>query len=457
MLAWGRPREACSETSSVPGPRVFEDEGLPVSPFQQAWKSLAEHLNLAEQLRLQRVVNVDASTLKRVTHLEPRLLMKFDSRAQRPAALAEASIFPVRNGLYSIVACDAYHDLEYPGPPIYHNAARSARQLITLPWGSLPSSESQVLDMALASGMLGDFLQETGLALTIRGRLRCPAFSFCCQTLDGSPLELSVDGVQTEVDAGLEGQGIHLIEAKLGGRTDFHVRQLYYPLRMWSLRAGSKPVTALFCCYSDRLFHFWQYVFEPLDDYHGIRLLKSASYSLENEERPPSLAEALASTRLGTAPVPFPQADNLGRLIDLVEAVASGLATQDDLSLRYDFTIRQAAYYANAARFLGLLSQKTGALQLSPQGVQFAGSGRTARHAQLIKSLAQLPVFRPALEILQSSGRPPSNHRLAELIRESTELKGSTVLRRAGTVAAWLRWVDQTLSPPPPQQQLLEL
>lgn len=422
--------------------------------MQQAWATLAEHLELDERLKSEGKVEVDAPTLKRITGWEPRLLMKFDARSQRPEALRHAGIFPLRNGVYTIVAADVYGDLEQPERRIHFSGDKRARGLVTLPWDSVPSSESQALDMALASGMLRHFLGEDELALTIRGRLRCPAFEFQCRTHGGSLLNLQVDGVQTEVDAGLEGDSIHLVEAKLGWRSDFHVRQLYYPLRMWSLRSPGKPVTAVFCCYSDRLFHLWRYAFEPLEHYHGLQLVKSATYTFEPEEKP-DLARALATTQCGVLPLfPFPQADSLTRVIDLLEASSSGQASPASLVERFGFTARQADYYTNAARFLGFLEPAEH--NLSSEGAKFVAANRATRHMLLLHKLAELPIFRPSLETLERTGKLPKSGQLMELIAEYTTLSGATVARRAKTAEAWLNYVTGILGEKtrPEQQQL---
>ena len=331
------------------------------SSSAEAWEALVKHLELGSRLGEQALVEVEATTIKQVTGWEPRLLMKMDTRAQRPPALARlnASVLPVRNGRYAIVACDGYHDMEAPPGCTSFHLSEAARSLETLPWDTIPSSESQVLDMALASGMLQDFLQESHLTLTIRGRLRSPAFSFQCHSKGRGNIEIGVEGVQIEVDAGLEGEGVHLVEAKLGRRSDFHLRQLYYPYRMWSSRLRSKTVDAVFCAYHDRQFYFWKYTFSPPEHYHGVRLLASAVYSLDPEISPPAwrpiARDALQSTSLLKPTVPFPQADRLERVIDLIDALSQGILSLVD---RYGFSDRQADYYLNAARYLGFVDGK---------------------------------------------------------------------------------------------------
>ena len=404
----------------------------------QAWDVLARHLELSARLPEERQLEVEASTIKRVTGWEPRLLMKMDSRSQRPPVLSrlQAMVLPVRNGRYAIVASDGYHDVEEPPACRSFHLSEGARGLRTLPWDTIPTSESQALDMALASGMLHDFLRESQLTLTIRGRLRSPAFSFQCRGARG-PIDLSAEGVQIEVDAGLEGESIHLVEAKLGKRSDFHLRQLYYPFRMWSLRVQDKPVYAVFCAYHDRQFSFWKYTFGPPENYHGVQLLESAVYSLDPEVSPPAwrpiVRDGLQSSPTTPPEVPFPQADSLERVIDLVEAAAQ------NETLLYGFSDRQAGYYLNAARYLGLVEPQGN--HLTAAGRTFLESQRHARHILILQAMVARPVWREALRSMEQSGELPASGAIQEWISLHTRLGEATLRRRAQTVLSWLRWV----------------
>lgn len=414
----------------------------------EAWEVLADHLRLVERFAGEEMVEVDATAVKAITGWEPRLLMKMDSRVQRPPALARVggTVLPVRNGRYAIVATDGYHELEEPPACSAFHLSETARGIRTLPWDTIPSSESQMLDMALASGMMQHYLAETHLALTIRGRLRSPAFTFQCAGRSQRAVELHVDGVQIEVDAGLEGERIHLVEAKLGKRSDFHVRQLYYPYRMWSQRSGGKSVEAVFCAYHDRQFYFWTYAFVPEDHYHGLQLTRSAVYTLDPEIVAPSWRSVVQRSLQRSAEepqkIPFPQADSLERVIDLMDALAQGLADTASLIERYDFTERQADYYLNAARYLGFV--QPGRRELTPDGARFVAAKRNARHVMLLEAMLQRPVFRQVLAYTAETDSLPDAQQVQSWLGVSTTLSGSTLGRRARTVLSWARWAIAT-------------
>ncbi|MBT4157024.1 MAG: hypothetical protein HOE57_06120, partial [Euryarchaeota archaeon] len=118
--------------------------------------------------------------------------------------------------------------------------------------------------------MLEDFVGEGRLYLTIRGRKYTPEFSF---SVDG--VQITQKSVQTEVDAGYEGEGVVvLVEGKNTKVKDTIIRQLYYPYRKWAKETG-KRVIPMFFEKNDDEYMFWMYEFTDPDDYNSIRLVRS--------------------------------------------------------------------------------------------------------------------------------------------------------------------------------------
>lgn len=408
-------------------------------PTSEAWERLFSELNLEERLSAG-PVRITADEIKALSGREPRLMTKFDTRESRPAKLARYTLLPVTNGSYALLRGDGYADVPETLRVKFWTPSDQRRALLTLPWQSGPSSESQALDMAMATGLLQDFLSDPGARLTIRGRLRAPRFDFQFES-DGEPRTLTVDGVQVEVDSGLEGHAIHLVEAKLGARTNFHIRQLYYPMRMWSALVPEKPVTTVFLSWSNRCFSLRSFGFVPLERYHGVRLLSAVDYFLEEPGKPPQLADALSAARVELVEAaPFPQADDMRRVIDVVDAVASASCTRAEIAARYEFDERQADYYANAARFLGLLTRAEQGFELTEIGRDFVAGNITTRTFIVLRQLASRPVFRHLLERIEADRALPDVAEVAEMITAATGLTGATPLRRASTVLAWARW-----------------
>lgn len=74
-----------------------------------------------------------------------------------------------------------------------------------------------------------------------------------------------------------------ILEAKNVVHPDFHIRQLYYPYRLWASKVV-KPIRLVFSIYSNQIYRLFEYVFEDKDNYSSIRLVKSKNYSLQDTD-----------------------------------------------------------------------------------------------------------------------------------------------------------------------------
>ena len=98
----------------------------------------------------------------------------------------------------------------------------------------------QHLDFAYASSLIRTFMQDESLVLSIRGRKYTPEFDFSTKFYRN----IKVKSVQTEVDNGFEGrEKIVLVEAKNSLTQNVIIRQLYYPLRQWSVHTQKEVIT----------------------------------------------------------------------------------------------------------------------------------------------------------------------------------------------------------------------
>lgn len=120
-------------------------------------------------------------------------------------------------------------------------------------------------------------MEDTSLVLTIRGRKYTPEFNFSV-----GKQNISVQSVQTEVDAGYEGKKqIVLIEAKSPGIKNTIIRQLYYPFRQWQNCTNKKIVTLFFeRDQKENSYSIWQFQFKNVKDYSSIELVKSGKYRI---------------------------------------------------------------------------------------------------------------------------------------------------------------------------------
>jgi hypothetical protein len=205
----------------------------------------------------------------RTSEKEVRILCKQDTREDRPEIFVENGLFllPIRNGKYAIIKGEGYFDI----PPIADTIGTYRTKLdFQLDTASVGNSEMQHLDFAYATSLLRTFLQDDSLVLTIRGRKYTTKFSFRVSTH-----EITVESVQTEVDAGYEGrEQVVLVEAKNAITTNVITRQLFYPFRQWQPHT-QKPVKTLFFEKRGKFYSLWQFVFDDPENYNSIRLERS--------------------------------------------------------------------------------------------------------------------------------------------------------------------------------------
>lgn len=210
---------------------------------------------------------------------EVRILCKQDTRESRPLVFQQNELFilPVKNGEYVIVKGEGYVDLPVINQTTQIYASKLGFSPVT---STVGNSEMQYLDFAYAASLIRTFMDDDSLVLTIRGRKYTPKFSF----LVGEQA-ITVESVQTEVDAGYEGQNqVVLVEAKSGQAANTIIRQLYYPFRQWTehLKENNifKPVYTIFFEKTDNEYQLWQFRFSQEDDYNSIEFVRSNKFQI---------------------------------------------------------------------------------------------------------------------------------------------------------------------------------
>lgn len=210
----------------------------------------------------------------RPSEKEARILCKQDTRESRPRVFRENGLFilPIRNKLYAILKGEGYVDV----PPIQSNLREYHSDFpFELETSQVGNSEMQHLDRAYALSLVRHFADDPSLVLTIRGRKYTPQFSFVA-----GEFEISAEKVQTEVDAGYEGENqVVLVEAKSGSASNTIIRQLYYPFRQWQQHTSKELTTLFFQRYRNE-YRLWHFAFDDPHDYNSIRLLNSARYRI---------------------------------------------------------------------------------------------------------------------------------------------------------------------------------
>jgi len=206
---------------------------------------------------------------------EVRILCKQDTRECRPQVFQDRGLFllPIRNGEYVITEGEGYVDI----PPVTEEIGNYNSNLdFRLDTSQVGNSEMQHIDFAYASSLIRTFLDDNSLVLTIRGRKYTPQFTF-----NVGNHRITVNSVQTEVDAGYEGRNqVVLIEVKGSGTANTIIRQLFYPFRQWQAHTA-KQVIPLFFENAGNEYHIWQFEFTNPQDYNSIRLVRSGRFFID--------------------------------------------------------------------------------------------------------------------------------------------------------------------------------
>jgi len=238
---------------------------------------IAEHDFNKEPFKLSATdIKKSCQKFKNTAEKEVRILCKQDTRESRPDVFKKYDLFllPVKNGFYNIIKGDGYLDIpEIKDETIIYDSKLNFH----LDSSEIGNSEMQHLDFAYASSLIRTFMDDPTLVLTIRGRKYTPKFNFMV-----GKQNIDVESVQTEVDAGYEGEKqIVLIEAKGPGPSNTIIRQLYYPFRQWQSCTRKKVLTLFFeRDQKENTYSIWQFKFEDVNDYNSVKLVKSGKYRI---------------------------------------------------------------------------------------------------------------------------------------------------------------------------------
>lgn len=370
--------------------------------------------------------------------VEPRLLASMDSGDKVPAVLRDRGVFvlPLSRSRYALVRGRGYHELEDPGEPQPY-PARLPVSLTTLAYGR---GENRFLLHAYHTGLLSHFAGTPSLYQTVSGKMGTGTFAF---RVDGSP-ELKVHRAGMELDAGFESsESILLFEGKATPRSDFLVRQLYYPYRTFREWTPHKAVRSFFFVAEPETttYSLWEYEWTDEADYESIRCRRTGRFRLEEEAAPGDwLANVVPDPTIDLVP----QADDLEKVVELPLLIQSGIATANDWASHYRITPRQGSYYREAAEALGLVRLDEDRFVLTEEGKQYVALPADRREVFVAERLLKNPLLNEIFAIVrQKATEGVGDSEIAKLIERRSHLRGSTPLRRAKSVRSYLRWLGQ--------------
>ncbi len=415
------------------------------------WENIFDKYNILENIKRNGQYKISAKTINEFR--EARLMTKFDNASQLPKIFTDnkLSILPITRGNYIIAPMKTFHDF----PKIEQSSEISylefPEHIQSLSPDSI-TSEALALNAAYLSGILKDFIGDEQISPTINGRMSSSIFDFnITNSLSNEIIQINVNNAQIEIDAGYEGADyLSIIEAKNHLADDFVIRQLYYPLRLWTNNI-KKPVKTIFMVYTNNIFYLYEYKFEDIQNYNSLKLNRFQRYSFEKLEiNLENIEHILQNVKvIQEAPIPFPQADSFERVINLCELLQKGDLTKNDITIKYGFDKRQTDYYINAGKYLDLIKEQNGLVYLSSVGKNIMNKSPTRRQLGFAHQILQHAIFNYILKTQLKTGSLFSKSEIISTMKKYQlfNVKGeSTYTRRASTVSSWINWITSLIT-----------
>lgn len=381
------------------------------------------------------VTHITSRQIKEIAKEEPRLMAKIDRYSSLPQIFKDNNLFllPTSRKDYAIVKGEGYHTLE----PIetkmeIHQTSKP------FPQSAMGiESESVFLDYANSCGLLEKVCERENLVSSFRGRTTTPKFNFkikeCSKSID-------VDRAQIEVDASYEtSDEIIIFEAKIGRLDSFNIRQLYYPFRTFY---GRKKIRNFFfgLIPEERIYMFWEYVFDPYYEFNSIRLIKSAKYKIKLTKK--VSIKNYQNIKPDEQKLKIPQADDVNKIMQFPLRVFEGYNTAEKMIEAFGFVKRQSSYYRQATELLGLVKSDSKKYILTQKGEEFLKLSSERKSNYLCKLLLEFPIINEIfLQISVNKNKIVTRNEVVQLLEKKSFISGSTSKRRTQTIISWFKWI----------------
>lgn len=416
-----------------------------------AWLKLFDRYNILSHINREGFYEISASDIRE--YREPRLMCKFDHENNLPKIFKEnnLSILPLSRSKYMIGQFDIFEKVQYhKKKPI---TVSIPKHIETIDTTNL-YSESAALHCAYVSGMIHHLLEDdlaiTGeLFPTVSGRMGSGDFSFQVRSPQGMYKEISVNGSQIEIDGGYESlRHFAIIEAKKESVTDFNVRQLFYPYRVWQKKI-QKEVKPIFFTFSNDIFSFFIYRFNNENVFNSIELIDQVNFIVSHDKiTAQDLKDVHTKTIILPEPeVPFPQADSFHRVIDLLGLLYNDSLYKDFITENYNFDERQTNYYTDVGIYLGLIQKNKDAnrriyFSLTKQGKKIMSLPYSQKYLSIASKILEHEIFHKVFG--EFYRREIERERVVQIMQECGVYNVnsySTLNRRASTVISYVKWI----------------
>ena len=139
----------------------------------------------------------------------------------------------------------------------------------------------------------------------------------------------------------------------------------------------------------------------------------------------------------------IPQADRIEKVIQTVEAVNEGAATENQIAEAIGFTDRQARYYRHAAESLAFIINKSNHATVTDSGKELANSNIELRKLLITKAIFQNALFKEIIKFFEKNKDGLTEEQVKDfLLTISDNEAHSTIPRRVKTIVSWLEYIE---------------
>lgn len=430
---------------------------------EKAWEILLEKYDIVRKIKKEGIFHIEASQIKEFK--EPRLMSKWDSFEQLPSILKKHGINILSNSRRSYVLSDFLLYKEIPALE-EHVMKMTTMQLPEYKSINVDTitSEANAINVLILSNILDDFLETDNNVSTFSGRMGTGTFSFMVDTFRGKKQQITVSNAQCEIDGGFENsESIVIMEAKNVVHSDFHVRQLYYPYRLWKTKVDC-PIRLVLSIYSNKIYRLFEYEFIDIHNYSSIKLVRNKNYSLQNTK---ITLDELLNVRKNTivkyddnqtdkSIAPFIQADSFERVISLLEHLFEHPMNDEEIAKLMQFgcnlndgkpQYRQSQYYYNAGKYLGLFDKTSDDKKevrtiLTKLGREIYKMKYKERQLKLVSLILEHQIFSEFFDIVvKNVGEFPDKEVIQVRMRKLNVCNEPQIVRRSTSVKGWLKWM----------------
>lgn len=151
-----------------------------------------------------------------------------------------------------------------------------------------------------------------------------------------------------------------------------------------------------------------------------------------------------STTLINEPRIPFPQADDFNKVINICEELYVGVKNKYILIDNFDLNNRQYNYYIAAGEYLGLIDRSRNQSSLSIKGIIIFKKDTKEKYLSLVELIFEHKPFYDVFSWVLRNKSIPTTDEIYLILKENHLYKidsDVTLRRRASTVKSWIKWI----------------